>query len=71
MLARRQLFDGHFNGEMNEEMITGDSWAATVYAIGSCISHMDTHTHTHTLVLAVVHRKHMVKLIGLTWQRPQ
>ena len=48
MLAHKQLFDGHFNGEMNGKMITGDSWAATVYAIGSCISHMDTHTCTHT-----------------------
>lgn len=42
----------------------------TLFSIGSWISHMDTHTHTHA-ALAVVHCKHMVKLIGLTWQQSQ
>lgn len=36
----------------------------TVSSTDSCKSHMDIHTFEK-------HRKHMVKLIGLTWQQPQ
>lgn len=53
-----QLVDGHIYGQMPID------W--TIFSIGFYISHMDTHT-----ALAVAHRKHMVKLIGLTWQPPQ
>lgn len=51
------------NGEINEATIT-DTRGNTF------LNRLLNITHGHA-VLAVVHRKHMVELIGLTWQWSQ
>lgn len=51
------------NGEINESRITHTRG-------NTFLNRLLNATHGHA-VLAVVHRKHMVELIGLTWQWSQ
>lgn len=63
---RQVFFEGHINGKMNRWRIMQIPMSCTACSISSYISH--THTQRVTTP-ALAHLKHMVRLIGLTWQQ--